>query len=64
MTESLTPLQRRNIEASLEEFRKDEAILGKYLEKGFFAIGGAMDWLSVQIISLEEELEKDEEDEE
>jgi hypothetical protein len=63
MPESLTPLQKRNIEASLEELRKDEAILGKYRDREFFAIGEAMDWLSEQIISLEEELEGVEEDE-
>lgn len=52
----MSDLVKKNIEHSIQELQKDEQILGKYAEGGFFSIQEAMDWLSEQITSLEGEL--------
>jgi hypothetical protein len=55
-------LERLNIEAAIKEFQDDEAILGKYYDKGFQTLHQAMDWLSGEINSLEGELVEQEEE--
>jgi hypothetical protein len=52
-------LERLNIEASIKEYQEDEAVLGKYADRGFLMIREAMDYVSGEINSLEGELEED-----
>jgi hypothetical protein len=59
---SVSSLERKNIEASIKELQADEAVLGKYADRGFQTITQAMSWLSGEINSLENELEEYEEE--
>jgi hypothetical protein len=58
----VTSLKRINIEASIAEFQDDEAILGKYRDRGFFTLDEAMSYLSGEINALEGELMEQEEE--
>lgn len=51
-----TPLEMLNLERSIKELQRDEAVLGKYADKGFTTINHAMSWLSGEIHCLEQEL--------
>jgi hypothetical protein len=58
----VSSLERRNIEASIKEFQEDEAVLGKYRDRGFFSLGEVMDYLSREINDLEGQLVEQEEE--
>jgi hypothetical protein len=58
----VTSLERVNIEASIKEFQEDEAVLGKYRDRGFFTLDEAMNYLSGEINTLEGELMEQEEE--
>ena len=59
---AVSPLERKNIERCISEFQKDEAVLGKYRDRGFFSLDEALTYLSEQITGLETELEEEADD--